>query len=748
MTAEKKENQKKALKNKNIKVYKRDGLFFFGIDSLKWQILSIAIISVVGFFTYFLIMSKELHNHAVMLKEIRDVSYPIQERMLSAHSNLELIHRELSHSADNESDVFIGDVIILADEFITELDNINRLESTYESIVRRVKVDFEQYYNASIALAQYIHSEGEIDTKAVKRRADHIDTLHEAVGLSLRSLIKTQNVAFTNNISSASKRADDSVIKGYYAGFVAMFMVFMVALLTSKSILIRINEIVSSLKRIAQENGDMSVRIKLNGRDEMTELAHWFNTFIEKLETMTKESTSEITRIAYTDNLSKLPNRRKIMDCLDGEISYARHHQSEFAVFFLDLDNFKPINDQLGHEAGDELIRQVAKRLSHVVCGSSDICPVLDSLAQQGRPIVGRLGGDEFMAIMPGVSTNHDAQQWAEKIRSDLLKVYDINGTHCQVGVSIGISLYPRDAEERAEIIDRADLAMYDAKNNGKNTYRFYDSKVAEAVNFYGRLDQALSRAIENKEFILKYQPKFDFKTGEYAGAEALIRWDSPELGFVSPDVFITHAEKSYLIYKIDEWVLNEVCQQIAQWVDLGLDPGRIAVNMSAKQTRRTDLLDLINKTVERHHVNKQHLELEITETSALDHIDIVSQNIHKLRSELIHVAMDDFGAGHSSLQLLINCQIDTLKIDKSLINQLQSEHRSESIVKSIISLAETLSIATVAEGIETEKQYQSLKAIGCHYAQGYLLSEPISSFDITDLMKSQDDVKSSLLAS
>ena len=323
----------------------------------------------------------------------------------------------------------------------------------------------------------------------------------------------------------------------------------------------------------------------------------------------------------------------------------------------------------------------------------------------------------------------------AIEIRDSLLRPFNLNGAIANIGVSIGISRYPQDAQGKDSLIDFSDLAMYEAKGLGKNTYCFYDDSIAEAIDRTNRIATALKNCTLNNELSLLYQAKFDLGTNEYKGAEAFLRWENEEFGKLSPHEFIHLAEKTREIESIDIWVLNEACRAIASWLERGINPGRIAINMSAKQIQQPDLMETIIPIIEQHNIPCEHLEFEITETSALDHMEAVAANVKEMRARNIYVSMDDFGAGHSSLQLLVNCKLDAVKIDQTLTHNLNANERSQSIVRSIINLAETLEIECVAEGIETYEQLHMLRQFNCQNGQGYYFSKPQSSLHIEDLM-------------
>ena len=509
---------------------------------------------------------------------------------------------------------------------------------------------------------------------------------------------------------------------------------------------------VSSLRQIATGNGDMSVRIPLTGSDEMTELAYWFNTFIERLQNLTTESTAEIKRLAYTDTLTNLPNRRMFLNCLDEEIEHLKASEGKsLAVMFLDLDNFKPVNDQFGHDAGDELLRVVARRLVATVRDTDNVSSNFgsgDSSGNQaekmldhkpGQSVVARLAGDEFMLIISNLDTQEQAIAVAQRIRQSMMQPVSIEGNDCTVGVSIGICLYPDYANNADKLINNADIAMYDAKNSGKNKYRLYDPALKEASDLKTRMEKAIKTAVENDELSLLYQPKFRLKDRQLVGAEALLRWKSNSHGTFTPADFISIAETSGKIRDFDDWVMRTVIDQLAQWESSDIEPVEISLNFSALQASRPNLTTaMFDIAGDKQHLMQQ-IEIEITETSAIENINLVEDNILDLKKAGMKIAMDDFGAGHSSLTLLTRCPIDTLKIDREVIQEIHSDSRSRIIVQSMIDLASSLDVTVCAEGIEFKEQVHVLSEMNCEFGQGYYFSEPLSAAQLTTLMEVQN---------
>ncbi len=703
--------------------------------TLRWQILSIAAVGTLGFFVFLIVILGDSKDNADLLKEIRDTRYPVQENLLAALNGLETIDSNLEHAFISSNNALLDHSMLLAAQFRGHLHRAMIIEKQYHEQINDILGQFDEYFSSSHALAQAIISdqtEFADSTSHKQRNARSFNSLLTALG-DLQTL---QSEALVNSVDAATQRASDSLRVGLTTGLLTAILLFMIALFTTRSILQRINNMVSSLRQIAVGNGDMSKRIPLTGSDEMTELAFWFNTFIEKLQRVTEASTAEVKRLAFTDTLTNLPNRRMFLQCLNKEIERTQQRpNSAIAVMFLDLDNFKPVNDQLGHDAGDELLRAVSQRLVHTVRETdtvSSTTPYDSGNPQPGEPVVARLAGDEFMLIITDINGEEQAAKIAERIRKAVMKPYIISGMECSVGVSIGICLYPEGSQDAEDLVICADMAMYEAKNHGKNTYRFFDPQLRKASEVKVLLDNAIRNAIPNSELHLLFQPQFRLEDGELVGAEALLRWDHPELGTFAPDDFIRQAEANGKICELDDWVLEAVIDQMKVWEDMNLKPLQVALNFSAAQASRPSLALAVERIAGNKKRFLQKLEIEITETSAIDNIAVVETNINALKEMNIKIAMDDFGSGHSSLTLLTRCEIDTLKIDKAVTSEIKFDEKSRKVVKAIIDLASELKVNTIAEGIEDEAQSKILAEMNCHIGQGYYYSKPLTAAELT----------------
>ena len=709
--------------------------------SLRWQILSIAVIGTLGFFVFSAVMLTESKDRADLLKDIRDSRYPVQEKLIVAHYGLQTIDSNIEQAIATSNSSLLDHSMALSSEFRAHLHTAMILKKSRSSDINEILTQFDEYYRHSFTLAQAVIN-GQKSQYSIASEKQKIAREFNSVVTALGDMQTEQTNALVSSVDTATERASESLRVGVTTGILTAALLFIVGLFTTRSILQRINNMVSSLRQIATGSGDMSVRIPLTRSDEMTELAYWFNTFIERLQNLTTESTAEIKRLAYTDTLTNLPNRRMFLNCLDEEIEHLKESEGKsLAVMFLDLDNFKPVNDQFGHDAGDELLRVVAQRLVATVRDTDKVSrnPVEKMLDHKpGQSVVARLAGDEFMLIISNLDSQEQATTVAQRIRQSMMQPVSIEGNDCTVGVSIGICLYPDYASNADKLINNADIAMYDAKNSGKNKYRLYDPALKQTTDLKNQMEKAIKTAIENDELSLLYQPKFRLKDQQLVGAEALLRWTSNSHGTFTPADFISIAEANGKIRDFDDWVMRTVIDQLAQWESSDINPVEISLNFSALQASRPKLAEaMFGIAGDKQHLMKK-IEIEITETSAIENITVVEENILDLKEAGMKIAMDDFGAGHSSLTLLTRCPIDTLKIDREVIREIHSDSRSRIVVQSMIDLASSLDVSVCAEGIEHKQQVHVLSEMNCEFGQGYYFSEPLSAAQLTTLMEVQ----------
>ncbi|MHB8811136.1 MAG: putative bifunctional diguanylate cyclase/phosphodiesterase [Desulfobulbaceae bacterium] len=443
-------------------------------------------------------------------------------------------------------------------------------------------------------------------------------------------------------------------------------------------------------------------------RDSAGEVRNYVGVFSDISDI--KRSQERLDFLAHHDLLTKLPNRLLFNHRLGHSIGLARRNQRQLAVLFIDLDHFKNVNDTLGHDLGDELLKKVAEHLSAHLRKS-------DTLA--------RIGGDEFILLLDDVQAPRYACTIAEKFLGILGQTSTISGYEIFTSASIGISFFPKDGEDVTTLVKNADTAMYYAKTHGRNAYHFYAPEMSEYVRERLHLESLLRRSIERGELSVRYQPKVDLATGALVGAEALVRWNSPELGMVSPVRFIPIAEDIGFIVPLGEWVLRTACRQVREWEAQGFFLPSIAVNLSVKQLERGDIAETVSRVLQDTGLSATRLELEVTE-SAIMKSDHALAHLDRLRALGIELSVDDFGTGYSSLSYLRRLPVQKLKIDRSFITSVSGEPSREAIVRAVIALASALGLRTIAEGIETDAEAEFLRNEGCHQGQGYLFSRPV----------------------
>jgi diguanylate cyclase (GGDEF)-like protein/PAS domain S-box-containing protein len=434
-----------------------------------------------------------------------------------------------------------------------------------------------------------------------------------------------------------------------------------------------------------------------------------------------KQAEEKLVRMANHDALTGLPNRMLLEDRLSQAIAHAHRTQTLVAVMFVDLDRFKNINDSLGHDAGDEVIVEIARRIAGNLRET-------DTAARQG--------GDEFVVVLGGLAREEDACTVADKILRALTQPMVLRGQEIFPTGSIGISLYPRDGLEPQALLKAADTAMYRAKAGSGNTYEFYVNSMGMDALDSLRLEGALRRALERDEFELHYQPQVDIATGTVVGVEALLRWQPQGGPMVPPADFIPLAEQTGLIVPIGDWVLATACAQQKAWREAGLPPLTISVNLSARQFQRQDLVELVARLIRETGCDPRYLALEITETAVMENPQAAVAIFRQLNEMGVQLAIDDFGTGYSSLSYLKRFPIDSLKIDRSFVHDITHDTDDATIVDSVIALAHSMHLKVVAEGVEDARQLQFLREHGCDQMQGYYVSKPVPASAIEAMMQ------------
>jgi diguanylate cyclase (GGDEF)-like protein/PAS domain S-box-containing protein len=435
---------------------------------------------------------------------------------------------------------------------------------------------------------------------------------------------------------------------------------------------------------------------------------------------------------ANYDSLTKLPNRNLLRDRLSQALSRAQRTMSRVAVIFLDLDGFKNVNDSLGHSVGDKLLNEIAGRLAGCVRSSDTVA---------------RHGGDEFVVVLTDPGDERTLTAWADRVRAAIGEPVWVDGHEFYVGCSLGASLFPQDGDDAETLLKKADLAMYRAKDLGRNGFQFYEPEMNASVGTRLNLERRLRRALRDKEFLLHYQPQIDIVTGRIVGLEALIRWMDPEVGLVSPSAFIPVAEESGLIEAIGEWVLREACRQNKAWQLAGLPPARVSVNLSARQFHRTDIKKIVMSVLAETGLAPEFLEIELTESVIMSNAEEAAEMLNELHRLGINLAIDDFGTGYSSLSYLKRFPVDRLKIDRSFVNDIGVSADDETIIAAIITLAHSLNLQVIAEGVETASQLDFLRMRGCDEMQGYHYSRPVANEAIPEMLEADGMIEEEAMA-
>ena len=442
-----------------------------------------------------------------------------------------------------------------------------------------------------------------------------------------------------------------------------------------------------------------------------------------------KRTEEQIRRLAYCDSLTGIPNRQAFLETLERELHRSKVGNKKFAVLFMDLDAFKRINDTLGHNVGDHLLKIVSERLRETIRPSD-----LVSRGDQSHNLA-RLGGDEFTILIPDLERVENALNVAHRVKDAMRRPFTIEGHEIFVTASIGISLFPEDGDDCDSLLKFADTAMYHAKNCGKNNAKLYSSSLTMQIMSHVKLEVGLRKALKNDELYLLYQPQIDVRSGQIVGVEALVRWRHPERGIISPTEFIPLAEETGLIVPIGEWVLRTACIQARAWQKSTQRALRMAVNLSAKQFKDENLTQIVVSALNDTGLDPRLLELELTEGTLMDDARATMATLEQLRTIGVLLSIDDFGTGYSSMNYLKRFDVRTLKIDKSFICGLPQDSENAAITRAIIAMAHGLKMIVVAEGVETDEQLVMLEEYGCDLVQGFFLGHPSTDVMIAEML-------------
>ena len=512
-------------------------------------------------------------------------------------------------------------------------------------------------------------------------------------------------------------------------GLAIILLALTIALLLSRRLIKTISQPIANLVTLAEnveEHRNYSVNAKRSNIKELNTLVKSINSMLAAIRQRDRELLDNEKNLKHQinyDPLTKLPNRMMFLGRLEQAIHMAKRRKTLMAVLFVDLDQFKQINDTLGHKTGDAILQEVAQLLQTCV---------------RDTDTVARLAGDEFTIILEGIQENRNAEFVAKQILSAFSAKVKTNDQEIVIGASIGISVYPHDAEHGETLLHHADTAMYFAKKRGRNTFKFYNPSINAEAERRNRIESDLQIAIEKNEIQLYYQPKIEMDGSTIVGFEALLRWDHPELGWISPLEFVSIAEASQLIKSLGEWVLRQACRQVLEWHNHGYTTLSVAVNVSARQFHLSDFALDVARILLEEGVSSECIELELTESLVMDLPEKVILMLHTLKNIGVKLSIDDFGTGYSSLSYLQRFPIDTLKIDRSFINEIGESRGGNAITLAIISLAHTLDLQVIAEGVETDEQLEFLRQHHCEQIQGYYISRPLPATDVLPFLSTE----------
>ena len=478
--------------------------------------------------------------------------------------------------------------------------------------------------------------------------------------------------------------------------------------------------------------GNLNIRNEYKQADEFGDLAQAFEDMALGL----KDSAEKIQFMAFHDSLTGLPNRAQFHQDMDQSMAQAKRTGDKFALLFVDIDDFKQVNDARGHVIGDNLLKAITQRVNDQLRESDRIMSQSTlNPPNPDNPMFSRIGGDEFAILLSGIDDPLYAGTIAQRLIETIAKPFILDEHEIFVGASIGVSIFPEDSQSTDDLIKYADIAMYHAKSLGKNNYQFYTESMNRKIHEKLHIESRLRLAMEENRLHLMFQPQVSTESRTLSGLEALIRWNDPELGIVSPEIFIPIAEETGMILDIGEWVIHEACRQQAEWISQGLEPVTVSVNVSGKQFDCQNVSDILSSAINKYNLLPGHLGIEITESTAISEPKETAIKLKEISLKGIKISLDDFGTGYSSLSHLQTFSIDVLKIDKSFVSSLSQGQQSKDLTNAIVVIAHLLNMSVIAEGVETQEQLSILHGFQCDDIQGTMFSTPLKVEDIPALL-------------
>ena len=685
----------------------------------------------MGIFFYLQLNALNNTISLVVEKERPLLSGIIQIQDLASELDLYLHHQIAGELTQTDQALEIIDKIVARATTLQNETHLRQQEkdhvNTFSGELRKLRVALIYYRNNRMADSASSSSEEIFDI---------IEEIVPVINNSLSSIvaiIRREISDSDNRVLNGINFTQNSIV------FVFSFIIInslLIILLFNRCLSRNLNNLIKGTDKLG--SGDLTWRIKHEFNDDFGKLSNAFNTMAHKLYQSQKqisEQTEKIERLAYYDSLTELPNRVTFLTRLQEEIERASREQEKLAVLFIDLDDFKVVNDVYGHTIGDLLLKQVAERMTQHVRLSDTVA---------------RLAGDEFTILLTQQGPSHEGQVDEEGVLGELNRSFTlstriiealsqpflIEEKSIHITSTIGIAIYPDNGSSAEDILKSADTAMYAAKAEGKNRFKFCSKKVANKMNVLLRTEQDLYGALENDEFVLHYQPQLDIKTGEICGLEALTRWNHPQKGFTLPKDFIPLAEERGIIHEITKWVLTKVCRQQNKWQEADYETVPVMVNISAKDFYQQDLEKLITDILSTANLLPSLLGIEVTEPAIMKDKSNAIETLSRIKKLGIKIALDGFGTGYSSLSYLKLLPLDIVKIDRSFLYNITTNQVNAGITQTIIAMSHILGFKVLAEGIETTEQADFMKEVDCDLVQGYLYNEPLSVEETSHLLQ------------
>ena len=688
---------------------------------LLWKMLFPLAIAAVCLLAYLGSSTVVLKHNNSRLVHVRDVQFPVLEITTDNVSALDNIIEQLNHAASSGEQDPLDAAEVIAAKVRANYSRLRGIDASQAEDFQRLATEFDTYYAVARKVArQMMEQRGAPDARALQAMSARLDAYRK----DLFVFRDGANTRFTDTIGYATSDADGAVSTGVVIGLLSLFLTLGFGTVIARALLRQLQQALKVAQTVAA--GDLTSRIEVTSHDEtgqlLQALQHMNDSLVRSVDEH-KRLEALLQHQASHDTLTGLPNRALLQDRLKQAIATAARSPSPIWIIFVDLDRFKLVNDSLGHKAGDAMLKQVAARLQSAVRESDTVA---------------RLGGDEFVLILPERIDGSGSLSAAvvQRILDAVAPPIIVEGHEFVTTCSMGIAVYPDDGADGETLMTRADIAMYSAKEAGRNNFRFYapamDARLLERL----RLEGELRHALERNEFELHYQPQVDLRTGRIVGMESLIRWNHPELGMIPPGKFISLAEETGLIVPIGAWVIRTACAQNQAWQRAGLGRLRVAVNLSARQFAQKNLAESIMDILEETGLPAQDLEIELTESLVMTDVERAVGVLRDLKEIGVQLSIDDFGTGYSSLSYLKRFPIHVLKIDQSFVRDIAAGADDAAIVALIISLAHSLKLNVIAEGVETPEQLAYLNQHDCDEMQGYLFSKPVPAAAFEKLLR------------